>query len=675
MSSGLFHKPGLIYFWFLNDTCADAKLDKMVEAFAAGGISAIVLHPRAGLLLPYGGTDWFRMIRQICEHCAELGLPVWLYDEDPYPSGAAGGWVVTEHPEFEARAIERHIFEPPAAEGGLFYFPLGSLLWCGWVREADGATIDLTDRVGIVRPTWKLLDPWDSRYYYPATPLYQCARSDTYDPTFALRIDKQHTGYRLMAFVARPCGSESVWGFLPDSLNPKTAAVFLQHTHERYLREVGHLFGPQLPAIFTDEPKYYGDHPWTPGLAEDFQRCYGYDLRPKLWHLFDNSFNKTAMLTRVHYHEWCGERFRKSWLEPVSEWCHQHGLAFVGHISPEDDPVEQAATIGNLFPLFRHFDLPALDLIIPAVGDRRHPIINIGAIAAVSACQQQDKPGVLSESLACSGIDATAATAARILRWQSLMGVTTLVVHSAFNSVEGLRIHDAPPDWGPQSKHWPAMLALGRELVPFQAVIRDSTQIAPVAILWPIRSFAAMPKHVFTDPSPMRDELVELVRLCLDHQVGIQFIDEAVLWSAVPADGALRIGRARYTHIVAPSCLVIHQQTIQRLRTAASQGIKVVFAGTAPAWAQTETEITPADISWCTVMPASAAVANLPQLVDAGQDGADIRCTLWESNGCRTRLLMNLNSQPRKIMVQGQRILLDPDRLEMLKESGGANRS
>ena len=64
------------------------------------------------LRVPYGGEDWFNMIRKTTERCAKLGLQVWLYDEDPYPSGAVGGRVFIERPEFEFRAIERFEFNP-----------------------------------------------------------------------------------------------------------------------------------------------------------------------------------------------------------------------------------------------------------------------------------------------------------------------------------------------------------------------------------------------------------------------------------------------------------------------------------------------------------------------------------------------------------------------------------
>ena len=124
-SDRLFHKPGLVYFWALNDECSDAKIDRSIDAFAQGGASAVCLHPRAGLLKPYGGDAWFEFVRRTVDRCAERGLDVWLYDEDPYPSGNAGGRMTMEHPEFQAMEINR--FEPtPAAETkGLYCFPVG----------------------------------------------------------------------------------------------------------------------------------------------------------------------------------------------------------------------------------------------------------------------------------------------------------------------------------------------------------------------------------------------------------------------------------------------------------------------------------------------------------------------------------------------------------------------
>ena len=336
------------------------------------------------------------------------------------------------------------------------------------------------------------------------------------------------------------------------------------------------------------------------------------------------------MLTRLHFRQWCGERFREAWLEPVGRWCREHHLALVGHISPEDDPVQQNDCVSNLFPLHTEFALPGLDLIIPAVGDRKHPLINLGVLSASSAAQQLDKPGVMSESLACSGLDFTAEQAAGILRWQLMMGVTTPVVHCAYNSVEGLRLTEAPPDFGPESSRWPGMVALGRELAALQPIVRDATQIAPVAMLWPIRSFAALPPAEFTADSPLRNELVRLVQLCLDHQVGLHLIDEADLWRAKLDGGQLTLGKATYSHVLIPSCTVLHQRTVQALRAAADEGVTVLRAGEPPRWQQTESGLEPLDFGWCPAGPPAEAVATLPRLAQVAPDGTDIRCTEWE---------------------------------------------
>ena len=488
--------------------------------------------------------------------------------------------------------------------------------------------MELTSRVGTVRREWQHLAPWDSRWYYPATPLYPCDRSDAYKPEFAIQVDELPAGYRLQAYVARPVGADSVWGHLPDSLNPQVTQRFITLTHERYKQCLGHLFGKEIPAIFTDEPKCYGNYPWTPGGFEDFTRHHGYDLRPRLWRLFTQANDELSRQTRIDYRTWCGERFRRSWLEPVARWCAENKLALVGHISPEDDPVQQVSCVGNLFPLFQHFNLPGIDLIIPAVGDHRHPLINIGVLAATSAAQQQNKPGVMSESLGCSGPEPDVAVAGKVLRWQLLMGVTSPVVHGAFNSMAGPRATEAPPDWGPNNPVWPAMVKLEKELARWQLVIRGATQVAPVAILWPIREFMAQPFTAYTHESPRRDQFVALVRDCLDRQVGLHLIDEADVWRATAEPGTLALGRARYSHILIPPGFTPQQQTLEKLRAAGVQ-----------------------------------TGGELPRLVNIAGDATDLRCTAWENNGQRRYLLMNLSAASRTMQVNGRSVELPAGQL------------
>lgn len=665
----LFQKPGLVYFWALNDDCRDATISRFIAAFVQGEAAAVCLHPRSGLLKPYGGEAWFEFVKRTVDRCAARGLDVWLYDEDPFPSGNVGGWLTLEHPEYRALEIRRYELAAAAERKDLFCFPAGTLLWCGLVNETGGTAVDLTGRVGLVRRKWTKLDPWDSRYYYPATPLYDCPRAWTVEPEFGVEVPEIPAGAKLLAFVAQPVAGDT-WPLEPDRLNPAATQEFLRRTHERYLAVVGEHFGKTVRAIFTDEAKYSGAWPWTRGADSDFRARFGYDLPPRLWRLFAQTLDETSVLTRLHYRQWCGERFRAAWLEPVSRWCREHQLALVGHISPEDDPVQQTQCVGNLFPLHAEFTLPGLDLIIPAVGDRRHGLLNIGVLSAVSAAQQRDQPGVMSESLACSGLNFTAAEAGRILRWQLAMGVTTPVVHCAYNSQEGLRLIEAPPDFGPDSPRWPGMVELGRDLARLQPLVRGATQIAPVAVVWPIRSFAAQPLAEFTAESPLRNELVALITACLDRQVGLQLLDEADLWRAELAGPELVLGRARYSHVVLPSCVVVDARTCDKLQAAARAGVRVLRAGSGPRWQQTAAGLEPARPDGIPTGRPDEVVGQLPQLLALQPDGTDLRCTAWRQGARTTRLLISLRDQPTTVRVGERTLQLLPGQITVLPEGG-----
>ena len=353
-SSLLPRKPGFVYFWALNDRLDKPTLTRMMDAFAAGNVSAVCLHPRAGLELPYGGTDWFDLIRWICEQCDLRDIDVWLYDEDPYPSGAAGGRIFFDHPEFIGHHIAAHFAPETLGEGENFCFPPGRLLWAGWVREGANQAIDLSDRVGVMRRNWAVLDPWDSRYYYPETPRYNCPRAMPTTQELALRVPSKPDGMVLAAFVARPVHvvpEEAPWTAMPDWLNPDCTREFIRQTHERYLATVGPLFGKRIQAIFSDEPKFQHAFPFTPGLFDLFKRQVGYDLRPRLHHLFSGPENDLVATTRIDYRRWCAQRFEEAWVRPVASWVREHGLKWVGHISPEDDLIQQSDLVGDLLPV------------------------------------------------------------------------------------------------------------------------------------------------------------------------------------------------------------------------------------------------------------------------------------------------------------------------------------
>ncbi|MAX25972.1 MAG: hypothetical protein CMJ19_15860 [Phycisphaeraceae bacterium] len=656
-------RHGISYLWVLNDDCPDHVIDQMVDGFAKHGVSSVCLHPRSGLLIPYGSDDWFDTIKRIIEKCDAKDVDVWLYDEDPFPSGAVGGRITAEYPQLAAHQMISHTADTSNIHEGAFCFPTGKLLWCGIVNEQTDHTRDLTSNVGMIRRKWTILDPWDSRHYYPNLPLYECPRAFTTHEQFAIRMPVLGEHEKLIAIIARPiAGDHEHWEKLPDSLNPRVTQLFLEMTHERYAANVGEEFGKRVTAMFTDEPKIYDPIAWTPGLFESFEQTFGYDLRPRLWHLFDdNAHNAQRSLTRLHYRDWCQQRFADAWLKPVSDWCQRHNLSLVGHMSPEDDPVQQVQCLGNLLPLQKYLTTPGLDLIIPAVGDSDHGMLNISVVGATSIQQQTGAVGVLSEMLACSGRQPDEQTIKRVLYWHTLMGVSIPVVHGAFNSMQAQRAIDAPPDYGPQHAVWEFMLRQGNEIARIQKQIMHARQIAPVAILWPIRSFAMMPNSPMHDVSPLRDRLIEILNTCLDYQVGVHFIDESDLPDVHLQDGQIQLGHASYSHLIIPDALIWKRQTVDCLTHFMAQNVQVLTVADAPQWIDEGDHLAMNTQAIAEKQPLEQMLNTLPRLVHENEPLVDIRCTAWQQGKQTHYLLMNLSKQSREIQVANRKVTLCPD--------------
>jgi hypothetical protein len=142
-------QPGLIPFWMLNDaSTVQQKIDYLRHCHA-GGIGALALHARSGNLIPYASDEWFRMIRDLVAEGHRLGMQMWLYDEDPYPSGAAGGLVMAIEPELRAEYLGFQVAPSCLRPGELWLIGGSRVIWAGITPvQGEGESVDLTGEVG-----------------------------------------------------------------------------------------------------------------------------------------------------------------------------------------------------------------------------------------------------------------------------------------------------------------------------------------------------------------------------------------------------------------------------------------------------------------------------------------------------------------------------------------------
>ena len=68
------------------------------------GLGGYFMHSRTGLITEYLGDEWFDLINQVADAAEADGMEAWLYDEDRWPSGSAGGKVTTD-PQYRMKSL------------------------------------------------------------------------------------------------------------------------------------------------------------------------------------------------------------------------------------------------------------------------------------------------------------------------------------------------------------------------------------------------------------------------------------------------------------------------------------------------------------------------------------------------------------------------------------------
>ncbi len=92
-----------IPFWIWNEAQEPRELLRQIREMKAHGFGGFFMHARVGLKTPYLGPDWFEHVRLCVAEAARLGMQAWVYDEDRWPSGYAGG-KIAQVPDLDYRA-------------------------------------------------------------------------------------------------------------------------------------------------------------------------------------------------------------------------------------------------------------------------------------------------------------------------------------------------------------------------------------------------------------------------------------------------------------------------------------------------------------------------------------------------------------------------------------------
>lgn len=94
-------------FWAINGALDAERLKSQLDALRASGFDGVVFHPRRYPDLPtYLSKDYFDGVSGLILHAKSIGLRFWIYDENGWPSGIAGGELLKQLPACRCEWIE-----------------------------------------------------------------------------------------------------------------------------------------------------------------------------------------------------------------------------------------------------------------------------------------------------------------------------------------------------------------------------------------------------------------------------------------------------------------------------------------------------------------------------------------------------------------------------------------
>lgn len=542
-------------FWFLNHELEENELRRQIGLMKEAGCSGFFMHPRAGLKTPYGSKKWFELIKAAVEEAEQQGVKAWLYDEDPFPSGIAGGKVVFDHPEFVGRSLTIHHAKPGSNNQVEIRMGPCEVLSAVAVKRDEngeaGEVIDLRDQVGILREHY-FKTTWNSSYYATVIDIpYPHYRAETFYPEMVLQCELPDGDWEVFAATlqARPNGDK--YGVSPDNLNPDCVKYFIETTHRKYQKWLGEHFGKTVPGIFTDEPYAGSSLPWTGKLTEEFRERNGYNFIENCFHLVSDFGDKSARV-REDYWNTVHHIFVDSFYKQIHNWCRQRRILTTGHVICEEDPVTQAGCGGNVYAFQKYFDIPGFDVVTPRISDSTHPVLNFGGKLVSSAARQQGKKRVLSECFACGPWNYGTESMLKTANWLFAIGITWLVPHGFFYSIDGDRKNDAGKAFSFQDPNYDKFPWFADYAARTGAILAESKHEVKTAVLYQVSSFISkIPAH-YDEAYELRDRFYDVMKQLICAHVEFDFIDEETVLASEIRDGTLICGKESYSSFVIP---------------------------------------------------------------------------------------------------------------------------
>ncbi len=275
-------KNAPVPFWFWNGDQQEDEITRQLELAEKGGWRGLAVHARVGNRTPYVSERWLELFRHTCIEAEKRGLEIWLYDEEGFPSGTAGGRLPALGEEYQEKYLVWHEATPEEAEkipNVIASFRVSDTELLVFERKVGDQFTDMLNRkaaAAFLEMTHEKYVKYAGEFFgstvttvYTDDIGYHCGCwleqhtlpwSDTFDEEF-----KQRNGYSILenlsALILNLPESKRIRrdyrNTLSEILNQVFVRAMRKWTNDHGMVLTGHLCGDEGPFSFMT--KHFGD--------------------------------------------------------------------------------------------------------------------------------------------------------------------------------------------------------------------------------------------------------------------------------------------------------------------------------------------------------------------------------------------------------------------------------
>ncbi|MCR5694450.1 MAG: hypothetical protein K6G89_05700 [Clostridia bacterium] len=566
-----FKKPGCEFrgkpFWSWNGELEEKELKRQVDVMKEMGFGGYFMHSRAGLITEYLGDEWFDLCNKVAEYGKETGMEPWLYDEDRWPSGCAGG-IVTRDPKYRMKSLVLFEGLPERRRG------IENLLYKfeALISEKDGTLVKYRPYDG--NTVLEAGEGLKHRILY-----------------FAVVYDQRSSGYNGTTYI--------------DTMMKAATEKFIELTHQEYKNRAGEVLWKEIKGIFTDEPHrgHLLDDAsrdadgllrcsicWTDDIFDEFKKRYGYDVTEHLPELFYKAPGyDTSFAVKHDYVDLANNLFIERFADPINDWCVKNGIDFTGHVLHEDSLTNQTVPNGSLMRFYGHMGVPGIDNL------SEWATVFWAAKQIQSAARQLGKKWLLSELYGCTGWQFNFRSHKAVGDWQALYGITLRCPHLSWYTMEGEAKRDYPASILHQSPYYKDYSYVEDYFARFGVVMSEGKDVCEVLVLNPIETiwtdiYAGWARWIMPadgEVNALEENYRKLFGALTDANVDFDYGEEQMLseLARVEVDEQgpkIVVGKGEYRTVVLSGAKTVRRTTLNLLEDFAKKGGKVVVLGDEP---------------------------------------------------------------------------------------------